>query len=75
MYGVTIPDNVIVAAGSVVTKSITESNVIVGGNPARIISSWNNFADKTKEFGWNLGAISSSEMLKMQEEGFRLIEK
>ena len=75
MYGVTIPDNVIVAAGSVVTKSINESNVIIGGNPARIISSWNSFSEKAKDYGWNLGSISSSEMHKMQEEGVRLIEK
>jgi maltose O-acetyltransferase len=34
--GVTIGDNVIVAAGSVVSKNIP-SNVMVGGNPARII--------------------------------------
>jgi len=34
--GVTIGDNVVVASGSVVTKSVP-SNVIVGGNPARVI--------------------------------------
>ena len=30
-------EKVVVAAGAVVTKDISESNVIVGGNPARII--------------------------------------
>ncbi|AGR57611.1 TPA: maltose O-acetyltransferase [Salmonella bongori] len=34
--GVTIGDNVVVASGAVVTKSVP-SNVVVGGNPARII--------------------------------------
>lgn len=34
--GVTLGDNVVVAAGSVVTKSFGD-NVVVGGNPARII--------------------------------------
>ncbi|MDR0846562.1 MAG: sugar O-acetyltransferase [Lactobacillales bacterium] len=34
--GVTIGNNVVVAAGSVVTKDFP-SNVIIGGNPARII--------------------------------------
>lgn len=75
MYGVTIPDNVIVAAGSVVTKSINESNVIIGGNPARIISSWNSFSGKAKDYGWNLGAISSAELIKMHEEDIKLIKK
>ena len=34
--GVTIGDNVVVGAGSVVTKDVP-ANVVVGGNPARII--------------------------------------
>jgi maltose O-acetyltransferase len=34
--GVTIGDNVVVASGAVVTKDVPD-NVIVGGNPARII--------------------------------------
>ncbi len=34
--GVTLGDNVVVASGSVVTKSFG-SNVVIGGNPARII--------------------------------------
>lgn len=36
MPGVTLGDSVIVGAGSVVTKSF-ESNVIVSGNPAKVI--------------------------------------
>ena len=35
LYGVELADNIIVAAGSVVTKSFTESNIIIGGNPAK----------------------------------------
>ena len=34
--GVTIGDNVVVAAGAVVVKDIP-SNVVVGGNPAKIL--------------------------------------
>ncbi|BCN50805.1 hypothetical protein RE9416_41060 [Prescottella equi] len=37
--GVSIGDNVIVAAGSVVAKSVPDG-VVVGGNPARIIGSF-----------------------------------
>ncbi len=37
--GVTIRGGVIVAAGAVVTHDITENNVIVAGNPARIVKS------------------------------------
>ena len=35
--GVKIESNVIVGAGSVVTHSILQSDVLVAGNPARII--------------------------------------
>jgi maltose O-acetyltransferase len=34
--GVTIGDNVVIGAGAVVTKDVP-SNVVVGGNPAKII--------------------------------------
>ena len=34
--GVNIEDNVIVAAGTIVAKNI-DSNIMVGGNPAKII--------------------------------------
>jgi maltose O-acetyltransferase len=39
--GVTIGDNVVIASGSVVTKDIP-NNVVVGGNPARIIKKIGN---------------------------------
>lgn len=35
LYWVELADNIIVAAGSVVTKSFTESCIIIGGNPAK----------------------------------------
>jgi len=36
LRGVTIGDNAVVAAGSVVTKSVP-ANTVVAGNPAKII--------------------------------------
>ncbi len=52
MPGVTIGDNVIVAAGSVVTKSIP-SNVVVGGNPARIICTIDDYIDRNLKYNTN----------------------
>lgn len=46
MYGVELADNTIVASGSVVTKSFPQGKVIIGGNPAKIIGTWDKFADK-----------------------------
>lgn len=55
MYGVTLANNVIVAAGSVVTKSVTQSNVIVAGCPARIVGTWDKFEEKTASKVMQLG--------------------
>lgn len=46
--GVTIGNNVVIGAGSVVTKNI-EDNKVVTGNPAKIISSYDEFINKNKE--------------------------
>lgn len=61
MYGVSLPDNTIVAAGSVVTKSISESGKILGGNPAKVIGSVDAFAEKVKPFALNLKKLSPEE--------------
>jgi len=41
LKGVTIGDNTVIGAGSIVTKSIP-SNVIAAGNPCKIIKQINN---------------------------------
>ena len=46
---VKIGDNVIIGAGSVVTKDIADGSV-VGGNPARVISTFSNVCKKSEEF-------------------------
>lgn len=48
MYGITLGDNTIVAAGSVVTKSFKQGNVVIGGNPAKIICTVDSFLEKNK---------------------------
>lgn len=46
MAGVTIGDNVLVAAGSIVTKSIP-SGVVVAGNPAKVICTIEEYYERT----------------------------
>ena len=46
--GVVIENNVVVAAGSVVTKSVP-TGVIIGGNPARIIGSFDTYKNRALE--------------------------
>lgn len=48
MYGVSLPRNTIVAAGSVVTRSFKEENTILGGCPAVKIRDWDAFSRKAK---------------------------
>lgn len=72
LYGVTLADNVIVAAGSVVAKSVPTPNVIVGGNPAKVIGTWESFAEKTKDNALKLhgkkGEATKIEILKNQDK-------
>jgi acetyltransferase-like isoleucine patch superfamily enzyme len=49
MPGVTIEDNCIIGAMSVVTKSIPK-NSVVAGNPAKIITNTDNFVERIKKF-------------------------
>lgn len=58
LYGIELADNIIVAAGSVVTKSFSESNIIIGGNPARKISTWEKFREKSKDYAQNCKDVS-----------------
>lgn len=61
MYGVTIADSVIVAAGSVVTKSINEPGVIVAGAPARVIGTTKSFVDKYQDKFFSLHGLDFNQ--------------
>lgn len=60
MPGVTIGNNVLIAAGSVVTKSIPD-NVVVAGNPAKLICSIEKYIEKNQEFNLNTKGLSAIE--------------
>ena len=74
MYGIELTDNIIVAAGSVVTKSFLETNIIIGGNPARKIGTWGQYYDKYYEIAQN-GFASAEAMKKEFEKGDILVRK
>ena len=73
MPGVTIGDNVLVAAGSVVTKSIP-SNMVVAGNPARIICTIDDYIKKNMRYNTDTKGLDIKKkkefLLKMAEDMF-----
>jgi acetyltransferase-like isoleucine patch superfamily enzyme len=58
MPGVSIGDNVLVAAGSVVSKSIP-SGYVVGGNPAKIICTLRKYIENNLHYNLNSKGLSS----------------
>ena len=73
MPGVTIGDNVLVAAGSVVTKSVP-SNVVIGGNPASIICSLEEYINRNERYNTDSKGMNQKEkrdyLLSLPEDKF-----
>lgn len=73
MPGVTIGDHALIAAGSVVTKSVP-SGIVVAGNPARPICSIEEYYNRNKRYNVKTKGLSSSEkkkvLLKVADEMF-----
>ena len=77
MPGVTVGDNVLIAAGSIVTKSIP-SNVVVAGNPARFICSIEDYIERNKKYNTDSKGLSAEEkkrlLLSLEESKFIMKE-
>lgn len=73
MPGVTIGNNVLIAAGSVVTKSVPD-NVVVGGNPAKIICKISTYIEHNMKYNINSKGLDSAAkkdlLLSLSEEKF-----
>lgn len=73
MPGVTIGEGALVAAGSVVTKSVTP-HTVVGGNPARFICTTEEYYEKNKRFNVNTASKKPLEkktiLMGLPEEMF-----
>ncbi len=70
--GVIIGDNYIIGAGSVVSKNVPE-NSVVAGNPAKVIMSFSEYADKcvthSDQYPW-LWAKSKDEVINSRIDYF-----
>ena len=73
MPGVTIGTNVIIGAGSVVTKSVPD-NCMVAGNPIKYIGNTEAFYEKIKLHNIGTSGLSFEEkrekLLKLEEDSF-----
>lgn len=73
MPGVSIGDHVLIAAGSVVTHSYGD-NVVIGGNPARIICSLDEYLEKNSNYNVNSKGLSPDQkkelLLGLPDERF-----
>ena len=76
MPGVTIGDNVLVAAGSVVTKSIP-SGLVVGGNPAKVLCTIEEYIERNKKYNLNSKGMNlkDKKMLLSSVKESMLIKK
>lgn len=64
MPGVTIGDNSLIAAGSVVTKSVP-SGTVVAGNPARIICTVEEYYERNKKWDLHSKGMTGTDKKKM----------
>lgn len=68
MYGVTLANNIIVASGSVVCNSFDEERIIIGGNPAKKIGTWDSFIAKSQDMA--MSRYEVKEMMIKHPEKF-----
>ena len=64
MPGVTIGEGALVAAGSVVTKSVAP-HTVVGGNPARFICTTEEYYERNKQFNVGTKGMGHKEKRKL----------
>ena len=70
--GVTLSDNIVVAAGSVVTKSFFENNII-GGNPAKKITTWDASLEKNIKYAQNIDGLSLKKKRELLENSDNIL--
>ncbi|MDX1810143.1 MAG: acyltransferase [Sulfurospirillaceae bacterium] len=69
LAGVTIGNNCVIGANSVVTKDVPDGS-IYGGNPARFIKSTSEYLEKAQKDSLHIGHITGKEKVKKYKSIF-----
>ena len=67
MPDVTIGNNVVIGAGTVVTKSIPD-NSVVAGNPGRIIGNISSFKEKMLKYNFHSKSVKNKRDFILSDE-------
>ncbi len=74
MPGVTIGDGTLIAAGSVVTKSVP-AGMVVAGNPARILCSVEEYYERNKQFDLHTKGMPDKKRILLSLSDDKFIKK
>ena len=66
--GVTIADDCIVGAGSVITKSFVNPGMVIAGNPASVICTVEEARAKNERYALNIGNTSDKKTFLLENE-------
>lgn len=72
--GVSVGKGTIIGAGSVVTKSF-DGNVVIGGNPAKVLSSLSDYATKISPYCISTNGLDSTKKKELLLNSSNLIKK
>lgn len=75
MYGVQLANDITVAAGSVVVNSFDEERIVIGGNPAKKICTYEEFIAKRKNQVFDLSSKEAGHLKKTILESGKLVER
>jgi len=75
LYGVTLAPKVIVAAGSVVTRSFNESEIVIGGNPAKKLTNYSALAKKYEDKAVSFSGLSKNDRQRMLADERILVKR
>jgi len=54
---------------------VKKSNVIIAQTPAKVITVWDKFAEKSQSINWNLDEVSKEAMIEITKRNAKLVKR